>query len=125
MIKSGASKEVVASYIKQLATAIELLNPVLIYIEQDDLKASFTKAVKERPKEWSEGFIYYYTSQGYGYEHGFNGLEGTIKVLEERLALEQEIYNSLNMNKYKVNNMRYETERYQEQLNDILGRPQS
>ncbi|WP_051505123.1 P-loop NTPase family protein [Paenibacillus durus] len=92
MIKYGAKKEDVISYVIELATIVERLNPLLIYVEQNDLDHSFRKAVKERPKEWSEGFIEYYTNQGYGKKQGNKGLEGTLQVLKARRELEAEIF---------------------------------
>lgn len=92
MIKYGANKEDILSYVKELAAIVERLNPLLIYVEQNDLDHSFRKIVKERPKEWSEGFIEYYTNQGYGKKHGYKGLEGTLQVLKVRRALEKKKY---------------------------------
>lgn len=50
MIKYGVSMDVVMNYVKQLADIIEPLNPVLLYVDQQDLSHSFKKAVQERPK---------------------------------------------------------------------------
>ncbi|MGG4146831.1 hypothetical protein ABEW34_27345 [Paenibacillus algorifonticola] len=67
----------------------------MIYVEQNDLEHSFRKAVKERPKEWSEGFIEYYTNQEFGKIFGYIGLEGTLQVLKARRELEEEIFNNI------------------------------
>ncbi|MFD2875732.1 hypothetical protein ACFTAO_06740 [Paenibacillus rhizoplanae] len=95
------------------------MNPLLMYIEQDDLEHSFRKAVRQRPLEWSEGFIHYYTSQGYGLRQGHQGIEGTLRVLEARQKLEGIIYNRLNMDKIKVNNSSYDLPAYKQ---DLAGR---
>jgi hypothetical protein len=73
MIKHDAAKEDIASYINELAAIVEELNPLLIYVQQNDLGHAFRKAVKERPKEWSDGFIDYYTKQGFGHNQGYWG----------------------------------------------------
>jgi len=121
MIKYGAKKEDVISYVIELATIVERLNPLLIYIEQNDLDHSFRKAVKERPKEWSDGFIEYYTSQGYGKKHNYKGLEGTLRVLEARREWEEEIFNRLTIAKKKVNNSLYHLHDYKYGLVEILS----
>jgi hypothetical protein len=121
MIKYGAKKEDVISYVIELATIMEPLNPLLIYVEQNDLDCSFRKAVKERPKEWSEGFIDYYTNQGFGKKQGFNGLEGTLQVLKARRELEEEIFNGINIAKKKVNNSSYDINDYKQVLVGILS----
>ncbi|MEK4008819.1 hypothetical protein [Paenibacillus sp. FSL H3-0333] len=119
MIKHGAAEEDIISYTLELETITAGLNPLLMYIEQDDLENSFRKAVRERPLEWSEGFIDYYTKQGYGLRQGHQGLKGTLKVLEARLKLEEIIYNRINMHKIKVNNSSYDLPAYKQ---DLAGR---
>ena len=65
MIRNNSPKEVTLSYINRLAQRIATLKPILIYVEQRDIKVSFNRAICERPKEWIDGFIDYYTNQGY------------------------------------------------------------
>jgi hypothetical protein len=120
MIKYGASQEVVTNYVKQLAEIIEPLNPVLLYVEQQDLSLSFKKAVQERPIEWSTGFIDYYTNQGYGKIHGAEGIEGTIEVLEARKQLESSIFNVLAINKVKIDNTKFDKDSHKNRITEVL-----
>ncbi|MFP7300187.1 hypothetical protein [Neobacillus niacini] len=120
MIKYGAREEVVMNYVKQLAAIIEPLHPVLLYVDQQDLSSSFKKAVQERPKEWSTGFMDYYNNQGYGKINGAEGIEGTISVLEARKQLESSIFNALNMKKYKIDNTMFEFDPYKNEIIDIF-----
>ncbi len=101
MIKYGEQKEKIINYVMKVAKIIENLNPMLFYVEQDDLEFSFRKALKERNPEWSTGIVDYYTNQGYGKEHNHSGVEGAIKVLEARRNLELEIFDMLKMKKEK------------------------
>ncbi|MGE6256837.1 hypothetical protein ACQKCU_02830 [Heyndrickxia sporothermodurans] len=121
MIKYGEQKEKVINYVSTLSKIIEKLNPVLFYVEQDDLEFSFKKAFNERTKEWSTGFIEYYTNQGYGKAHGYKGLEGTLKVLEARRALEREIFDRLKLKKEIINNSKYEAEKYKSMIIEKLS----
>ncbi|OMF89196.1 hypothetical protein [Paenibacillus sp. FSL R7-0337] len=121
MIRHDAAEEYMISYIQELEAIIKPLNPLLIVIEQDDLELAFRKAVRERPLEWSEGFIQYYTSQGYGLTQGHRGLKGTLEVLKSRSKLEDNIYNLLSLNKIKVNNSAYALEAYKQVLKDRLA----
>jgi hypothetical protein len=120
MIKNGASQEVVMNYVKRLAEIIEPLNPVLLYVEQQDLSHSFKKAVQERPKEWSTGFMDYYTNQGYGKIHGAKGIEGTIAVLEGRKQLESVIFNALDINKVKIDNTQFDKDSHKNRIIEVL-----
>lgn len=121
MIKYDAKKEDVISYVIELATIVKKLNPLLIYVEQSDLDHSFQKAVKERPKEWSLGFIEYYTNQGFGKKQGYNGLEGTLQVLKARRELEEDIFNRLHIAKKKVDNSTYNMNDYKQGFEGILS----
>ncbi|KAA8787241.1 hypothetical protein EC604_25750 [Paenibacillus amylolyticus] len=120
MIKYGAMNEDVTSYIRELEKIVEGLKPLLIYVEQNDLEHSFRKAFKERPKEWSEGFIEYYTNQGYGKKFGYIGLEGTLQVLKARRELEKDIFNNINIAKETANNSSYDLNVYKQVLVKIL-----
>ncbi|KGE18714.1 hypothetical protein [Paenibacillus wynnii] len=121
MIKYDAKKENVISYVAELASIVDKLNPLLIYVEQIDLDGSFRKTVKERSKEWSEGFIEYYTNQGFGKKQGYHGLEGTLQVLKARRELEEEIFNGIKIAKKKVDNSSYDKNEYKQVLVGILS----
>lgn len=122
MIRSNSQKQVTMNYVHRLAEIIKPLEPILLYVEQGDIKKSFTKAVTERPKEWLEGFTSYYIGQGYGVHNNLTGLEGVIKVLEERAKLEQEIYNSLELNKYKIDNSLFDPDLHKNGIKSIIER---
>lgn len=119
-VKCGERKEKVINYVMRFAKIIEDLNPILIYIEQDNLEFSFKKALKERTPDWSTGITNYYTNQGHGKEHKLSGIEGAIKVLEARRDIELEIFDMLKMKKEKMNNTKYEIDSYMSSLKDKL-----
>ncbi|NHM32154.1 hypothetical protein [Neobacillus terrae] len=121
MVKHGEANEAVLNYIDELATIIEPLNPLLIYVDQQDIERSFKKAIQERPSEWYEGFNHYYTSQGYGLKNGVHGLEGTLAVLKARKELEKKIFESLNIKKVKLDNSLFNQENHKERLSGILN----
>ncbi|MFC3749599.1 hypothetical protein [Paenibacillus sp. GCM10012306] len=121
MIKYGAEKEEVISYVTDLSTIVDRLDPLLIYVEQDDLEHSFRKAIQERPKEWSTGFVEYYTNQGFGLKNGYKELEGTLQVLKARREWEEDIFNRLPIAKHKVNNSSYAIDQYKQVLAGIVS----
>jgi len=120
MIKYNARKEKVIQHIKSLENAIEALNPLLLYVNQDDLKFSFHKAINERPKEWFDGFVNYYVNQSYGSDNNYKGLEGTLNILEARKQLERNILEELSIKKQVVNNSNYDLQSYQSTLRDLI-----
>jgi energy-coupling factor transporter ATP-binding protein EcfA2 len=107
LVKYNRSMEEVSDYVLGLAETIKSLNPLLIYVDQNNLETSFKRALDERPKAWSEGFIEYYTKQGYGENHKFYGVDGTIEVLEAMKLLEKKIYDNLDMKKIWLDNSQF------------------
>jgi len=120
LVKCNQSKEQNVQYVLELGRIIHDLNPLLIYIDQKDISYTFDKAVSERPKEWSEGFIDYYTNQGLGQAQGYKGIEGTVQVLQERKNLESKIYRLLQMDKVWLDNSDYDREACRHKLEKIL-----
>lgn len=112
MIKYGVSDEQVVDYVKALENQVAALNPLLIYIDLEDVEATFLKAVEERPKEWSQFFTEYYTAQGYGKVHELEGIAGTIEVLQARKRLERKIMDRLDIPKVVINRL--------DEIKDIL-----
>ncbi|MTI69187.1 MAG: hypothetical protein FH751_02885 [Firmicutes bacterium] len=107
MIRDNAEKKVITEYIKELENIIKPLNPILIYLDQDDIRYSFKKVIKERPNKWLEFFIDYTLNQGYGKDNNLKGLDGIFKVLEERKKLEHELFDVLDIEKIIINNSEF------------------
>ncbi|GGH16369.1 hypothetical protein [Paenibacillus segetis] len=120
LVKYDTPQWDIFNYILKLEATIKDLNPLVIYVNQNDVKASFEKAVQDRPQEWSEGFIDYYTNQGFGLTEGLSGLEGTIEVLRQRKKLELHVFSLLNMNKALLDNSQLDSERSKQELRGIL-----
>lgn len=120
-VKYNKQKEDVINYVLQLEDAVKSLNPLLIYVDQQDIKSTFEKEINERPKEWSDGFIKYYTNQGYGKMQGYHGFDGTVQVLQEMKNIEREIYNLLKIDKQWIDNSQFDIEKCKEELRGILN----
>ncbi len=121
MIRDGRSQEESKEYINAIAHIIKELNPILIYLKQNDLESSFKRVIEERPKEWYDGFIHYYTNQGYGLQNDLKGIDGTIQILKEREKRETDIVECIEINKHIVNNSRLEAVVLNDRLISILG----
>lgn len=122
MIKYGASKEANIRFVLELADKVKELNPLVIYVDQLDVDYSFRKAVTERPRAWSEGFIHYYTCQGFGNNQAYEGMDGTIEVLKARREWEQEILSSLKINKMIIDNSLFDTKQLKQALAEVLAK---
>lgn len=122
LVKNNASKETLARYVERLEQAVLGLDPLLIYIDQEDVDRTFRKALEERPQDWAEGFVDYYTGQdqGYGKSRGLTGVEGTIEVLRRKRELALELMGGLRIDKRIINNTAYDPVKSKAQLREIL-----
>ncbi|NMO97697.1 hypothetical protein [Paenibacillus lemnae] len=121
-VKYNVRQSEVMDYVFQLEELIKPLNPLLIYIDKQDIRSVFEKAVHERPQEWANGFMEYYTGQGFGQMQGYSGFDGTVQVLQERKKIELEIYDLLKINKQKIDNSQYDLATCKEKIKEILGK---
>lgn len=120
MIRDNSSKEITINYINKLTEKIMPLDPILIYVDQRFIEKSFNKAVCQRPKEWFDGFKYYYTNQGYGLDNNLEDLDGIVEILKARSKLEREIYDSLKLTKYKIDNSEFNPDLLKENISSII-----
>ncbi|MBB3110163.1 hypothetical protein FHS18_002230 [Paenibacillus phyllosphaerae] len=121
MIKYDAPSNDVIAYVQQLDRIIAPLDPLLLYVKQPDLAHSFRKAVEERPTDWRDGFIDYYTKQGYGAAHDYHGLDGTIEVLKARAQLEEEMLGQLGVTIVIIDNSTFDRELHKERIARIVA----
>lgn len=91
LVKYDLPEETLRAYIERLAKIIAPLQPVLVYVDQPSVERSFRKALQERPTEWANGFVSYYTEQAYGVNRSLSGVEGTIAILQVRQAMERQL----------------------------------
>lgn len=120
LIRDNKNIEKTYKYINELLDTVRDLNPILIYIDQDNLNFTFEKIVNERTKEWLDSFIDYYTNQGYGLDNKLTGFKGVLEVYKFRYNLEKKIFQKLTMNKHLINNSGYEKDEIEKKIKNIL-----
>lgn len=102
MMRFGMDETASQSYISEISEIIKPLNPVIIYIDQPDVKKAIDRVIDERGNDWLNAVIDYHISQGYGKEKNLSGYEGYIKCLEERKVRELKILQALDIDYYTV-----------------------
>lgn len=120
MIRDNKDKETIINYIKELESIIAELNPVILYIRKKSIENSFKTVICERPKEWLDFFIDYYTKQGYGQSLGLIGLEGVIKILKDRENIEYKILNELSSEIHIIDNLEHNLEDYKQKIKNVI-----
>ncbi len=97
MMRFGMDESASKKYIAEIAEIIRPLSPVIVYIDQPDVRRSIGLVLDERGDEWLNAVISYHVDQGYGKENGLSGYDGYIKCLEERRNRELRILKSLDI----------------------------
>lgn len=104
MMRFNMKSQDIHNYINSIYERIEILNPVVIYLKNTNIKQRIQDVSKERGNEWLEGVIEYHTSQGYGKSCGYIGFDGYIECLEARQEIELSILKNLNIDKLIIEN---------------------
>lgn len=83
MMRFGFDQEESRKYITQIVEIIAPLNPVVIYLNNEDIADSVRKAATGRTG-WLDSVIDYHVHGAYGKSIGAEGFEGYIQCLAER-----------------------------------------
>lgn len=102
MMKFGLSYNDSLDYISRISEIIKPLNPIIIYIDELNVKSSIDKVVEERGNDWLDYVVEYHTSQGYGKQNNLIGYLGYIECLEERKKRELNILKSIDLDSYII-----------------------
>lgn len=103
MMRFGFEAEKSLEYISEITEIIKPLNPVVIYLKNDDIRSSVEKAAKER-NGWLDGVIDYHINGAYGKSINAQGFDGYTACLEERQKRELEILSQLDIESIVLDN---------------------
>ena len=103
MMRFGIPMEVSRQYIERIAGIIREMNPVVIYLKNDDIADSVEKASAQRPG-WLDAVVDYHTQGAYGKSIGAQGFDGYIRCLQERQARELAILEQLPLDFFVLDN---------------------
>ena len=103
MMRFGMKEVESAAHIKQIAEIISHLEPIIVYLHNDDIAQSVRQASAERPG-WLEAVINYHCGGAYGRFIGAEGLEGYIACLVDRQIREERILAALPVRTVTLNN---------------------
>ena len=120
VIRDNADFGYALNYVEDVLALVKELNPVLIYLKQDNIEKSFKKVIDERPEWWLDFFIDYYTNREFGQAQDLKDLEGTLKGLKEIGQIQSNLIESLEIEKHIINNSEFNREKTKKELEDIL-----
>lgn len=120
MMRFNFSEEESYSYISRLAEIIKPLNPVVIYLKNDDIAESVRKASTERDG-WLDAVIGYHEQGEYGETIGARGFDGYIACLKERQRRELSILSRLSIKSVIIENPQRDWDKAYEEINRSLS----
>ena len=103
MMRFGFSFEKSKEYISQIAEIIKPLEPVIIYLKNNDIRSSVEKASRERDG-WLDAVTHYHVNGTFGKSINAEGFEGYISCLEERQKRELDILSALDIESVVLDN---------------------
>lgn len=103
MMRFGFPAEESERYIREIAQIVQPMEPVVIYLYNEDIAASVEKTAGERPG-WLDGVIDYHVNGAYGKSIGAEGFDGYIRCLEERQRRELSMLRRLPVSSLVVRN---------------------
>lgn len=104
MMRFGFNLDKSSAYISEICNIIKPLNPVIVYLQNDNICESVKNVVSERGDEWLNAVIDYHCNGVYGKSKQLNGFDGYIAALEERQRRELEILSGLDIEYIVLNN---------------------
>ena len=119
MMRFGLQEEESEAYIRQIADIIQPLDPVVIYLQNDEIAVSIQKASAER-SGWLEAVINYHVNGAFGKRISAEGFDGYIQCLEERQARELRILSRLPLKSIVLRNPQHDWNAAKAQLQKNL-----
>ncbi|MDT0165662.1 hypothetical protein Q9R32_08845 [Actinotalea sp. AC32] len=98
VVHAGAPEEELVAFVGALASLAAPLEPVVVHVRRDDVDRCFRAAAADRPREWLDAVVEYYTSGGLGRALGVTrDVAGAVEVLRHRAAVEERVLDLLGL----------------------------
>ncbi|MDA5561291.1 hypothetical protein PJK55_11135 [Exiguobacterium sp. MMG028] len=104
MIAQDVSLEAIETYVQEVSSILKPIEPTIVYLELNDVARIFPVVYNERPIEWKQGFVEYYTTGSYASKRNFVGVPGTIAMLVDRQRLELELLERIQLRHVRIQN---------------------
>lgn len=111
-------------YISKIQKIINQLNPMVIYLKNDDIAKCVNETAKER-EGWLDAVIDYHINGGYGKSIGAQGFDGYISCLKERQRRELVILEQLPIKKLIVDNAHQDWKMAYNKINKVIAKVKS
>ncbi|MFT4415907.1 hypothetical protein ACLM5H_18770 [Fredinandcohnia humi] len=104
------------SFLEKLTNIISPLDPVLIYLNQENIEETINRVRKERSPEWFDFVSRYFTQQEFGKNRGLSGFDGVISYLTSRKEAEKMLLDLLPMETRIIDNSTYDWKKVNQEI---------
>lgn len=104
MVAQDVSLEAIETYVQEVSSILKPIEPTIVYLELNDVARIFPVVYNERPIEWKQGFVEYYTTGAYAVKRNLVGVPGTIAVLGDRQRRELTLLDRIPLRHVRIQN---------------------
>lgn len=115
MMRFGFPESDSQYYIEEIAKIIASMNPLVIYLKNDEIAESVQKAAADR-SGWLDAVISYHVNGAYGKSICAEGFDGYIRCLKERQIRELNILSNLSLDHIVLDNPQRDWDAAKEKL---------
>lgn len=124
MMRFGFDEKTSQNYIEEIVSIIRPMNPMVIYLKNDNIADAVCCAAPQRPG-WLEAVIDYHINGAYGKSIGAKGFDGYIACLKERQRRELEILKKLSAASLVLDNPQRDWQKTRENLRAYFAKDRS
>lgn len=117
-MKHNCDEWVIREHIGAVIEAVSALDPIVVNLYQDDIRATVDRVIAQPPTDWCDFFVSYHTQgvrarhQLHGMaRHQLHGIEGTVQALAARQRLEEKLLRPFEVTPHALINPRWFTRR--------------
>jgi hypothetical protein len=118
-----ADASLVFEYVQNLAKVIAPLNPLVIYLWQQDVEEAVRTVCEERGPEWINYQVNWKLAAPYCMRKGFVGLDGLISLYRDYRRLTGDLFQQLPLAKLAIENSGKDWPAYERRILHELGLP--
>lgn len=116
-----ASFDEIAMYCESLAQLIEPLQPLVVYLRQDDVERAVRIVCAERGDAWVKYQVDWKLKGPYAVRRDLIGLEGLIALYQDYRHMTDALFDRLRLDKLMIENSERHWDRYNQLVLDRLG----
>lgn len=120
LLEYDAGFETITDFIDTVIDEIKKLNPILIYLYQDDIESSLREISAQRPKSWLKRVESIFEKTPYGSSRPLKGFDLYLDFNISLRNLSDSIYDRINIRKIKIKNSDKQWNQQMSELCDFL-----